>query len=319
MRPRKKNSKLPPCVYLSHGAYYLVRGGKWEPLGRDHAAALAEYARRVAETPKGGMGELIERVLAHIDQNKSRITMNQYRQIGRRLKKIMAEFRPDQVKPVHIAAIKVKYTSTPFYANRMVSVLRMTFSHALEWGLCESNPCIGVARHHESKRERYLTDAEFLAIREKAGPRLQIIMDLCYLTGQRISDVLRIRLSDLTDEGIVFRQGKTGAKLVVAWNDDLRAVVARAQDQGKIRHLTLLHNRKGKAPDYSTVKIQWDQARKTAGIKDARIHDMRAKALTDAKRQGHDPQVLAGHTDARMTARYIRLRETPLAVGPRLK
>jgi hypothetical protein len=46
---------------------------------------------------------------------------------------------------------------------------------------------------------------------------------------------------------------------------------------------------------------------------------MRAKALTDAKRQGYDPQVLAGHTDARMTARYIRLRETPLATGPRLK
>lgn len=318
MRPRKKNRHLPPCVYLSHNSYYLVRNGVWEPLGKDKGAALAEYARRVSETAKGGMGELIERVLAHIAPSKSVTTNNQYRQIGRRLKAIMAEFLPDQVRPKHVAAIKVKYAHTPFYANRMVSVLRMIFSYALEWQLVESNPCIGVRRHPEAKRERYLTDEEFLAIREASGPRLQMIMDLCYLTGQRISDVLKIRLSDIQPEGMAFRQGKTGAKLLVGWNDDLRAVVARAEKHGKIRYLTLLHNRKGKAPDYSTVKIQWDAARTKAGIKDARIHDIRAKALTDAKRQGLDPQLLAGHTDARMTARYIRLRETPLAVGPRL-
>lgn len=319
MRPRKKNTGLPPCVYLNHGSYYLVRNGVWEPLGKDKGSALAEYARRVSETTKGGMGELIERVLAHIAPKKSQTTNNQYRQIGGKLKTIFAEFQPGQVKPKHVAAIKVKYSATPFYANRMVSVLRMVFSHALEWQLVESNPCIGVARHPEAKRGRYLTDDEFNTIRAAAGPRLQTIMDLCYLTGQRISDVLRIRLSDLTLEGIAFRQGKTGAKLLVAWNDDLRAVVARAEKAGKIRYLTLLHNRKGRAPDYSTVKIQWDKARTKAGVKDARIHDIRAKALTDAKRQGFDAQVLAGHTDARMTARYIRLRETPTATGPRLK
>lgn len=279
---------------------------------------MAEYARRVSETAKGGMGELIERALGHIAPKQSQTTVKQYRRIGEKLKTIFAEFRPEQVRPKHVAAIKVKYASTPFYANRMVSVLRSVFAHALEWQLVEANPCIGVLRHAEPKRGRYLTDAEFSAIRAVAGPRLQAIMDLCYLTGQRISDVLKIRLSDLTPEGIAFKQGKTGAKLLVAWNDDLRAVVANAEKLGKIRHLTLLHNRKGKAPDYSTVKIQWDEARTKAGVKDARIHDIRAKALTDAKRQGADAQVLAGHTDARMTARYIRLRETPVAVGPRL-
>lgn len=319
MRPRKKNRNLPPCVYLSHGAYYLVRNGVWEPLGKDLGSALAEYARRVSETTKGGMGELIERAIAHMAPKQAKTTVNQYRQLGQKLKTIFAEFRPEQVKPKHVAAIKVKYAGTPFYANRLVSVLRTIFSHALEWQLVESNPCVGVLRHAEPKRERYLSDLELRSIRDASGARLQLIIDLCYLTGQRISDVLKIRLSDLTPDGITFKQGKTGAKLLVAWNDDLRAVVARAEQQGKIRYLTLLHNRKGKAPDYTTVKLQWDKARTKAGVKDARIHDIRAKALTDAKRQGLDAQTLAGHTDARMTARYIRLRETPVAVGPRLK
>jgi integrase len=318
MRPRKHKSNLPRSVYKSHGAYYLVRNGRWEPLGKDLAEALVKYAERVAE-PKGGMGELIDRVLTHIAPNQSKTTVAQYRQIGGKLKGIFRHFQPRQVKPVNVAAMKVAYSKTPFYANRLISVLRVVFSYALEWGLVDSNPCIGVKRHHEEKRGRYLTDAEFLAIREKSGPRLQIIMDLCYLTGQRISDVLKIRLADLQDDGIAFRQGKTGAKLLVVWNDDLKAVVARAKQMSKIRHLTLLHNRHGRSPDYATVKVQWDTARTKADVKDARIHDIRAKALTDTKRQGDDAQVLAGHTDARMTARYIRLRETPLAIGPRLK
>ena len=279
--------------------------------------ALAEYARRVSETPKGCMGELIERVLAHIAPKMSETTNKQYRKIGHKLKEILAEFSPEQIQGKHVAAIKVRYASTPFYANRLVSVLRMVLGFAVEWQLISSNPAIGIARHTESKRERYISDAEYEAIKNHAGERLRVIMDLCYLTGQRISDVLRIRVADLNDAGIAFRQQKTGARLVVLWSDDLRAVVARAKSlHGNVRAMTLLHNRKGKAPDYGSVKHQWDVARKAAGVPDARIHDLRAKSLTDAKRQGFDAQTLAGHTDARMTARYIRLRETPEATGP---
>ncbi len=35
MRPRKKDRHLPPCMYIKHGAYYLVRKGKWERLDKD--------------------------------------------------------------------------------------------------------------------------------------------------------------------------------------------------------------------------------------------------------------------------------------------
>jgi integrase len=320
MRPRKKNRHLPPCVYLSHGAYYLVRKNVWEPLGRDLSGALAEYARRVAETPKGSMGELIERVLAHIAPKKSTITNKQYRTIGNKLKEILAEFSPEQVQPKHVAAIKVRYAETPFYANRLVSVLRMVFGFAVEWQIVGSNPCVGVSRHAEAKRGRYLTDAEYRSIYDHAGPRLRIIIDLLYLTGQRISDVLRISHRDITDKGIEFNQQKTGAKLIVRWTPDLRAVVERAKAlNGNVRALTLLHNRKGKAPDYSTIKGQWDEARKAAGIPDARIHDLRAKSLTDAKREGKDAQALAGHTTAKQTETYIRLRETPVVDGPSIR
>ena len=46
-----------------------------------------------------------------------------------------------------------------------------------------------------------------------------------------------------------------------------------------------------------------------AGVTDFHFHDIRAKALTDAKRQGMNAQTLAGHESEEMTAHYIKHRE----------
>jgi len=318
-RHRKTDKHLPPCVYFKHGAFWLVKRGKWERLADTLPEALAEYARRTQTHSRGSMPELIDRVLAHISPRLAKNTQSQYRIAGEKLKTYLAEFSPEQVKSKHVAAIKMHMVETPNMANRVLSVLRIVFQYAVEWQLSESNPCIGIKRLEEAKRTRYITDAEYSAIYTAAPPRLQIIMDLLYLTGQRITDVLNIRNADIRPDGIAFTQQKTGANLLVLWSPDLRATVERARTlNGNLRALTLLHNRKGKAPDYSSTKIQWGRACEKAVVSDAHIHDLRAKSLTDAKQQGFNPQTLAGHTSEAMTDRYIRLRETPQAEGPKL-
>lgn len=318
-RRRTTDKHLPPCVYHKHGAFWLVKRGKWEKLAATLPEALAEYARRTQTHGSGSMPELIDRVLVHHCKKLSPNTQSQYRIAGEKLKKFMAEFSPEEVKSKHVAAIKLHLADTPNMANRVLSVLRIVFQYAVEWQLCDSNPCVGIKRHDEAKRSRYITDAEYAAIYAAAPPRLQVIMDLLYLTGQRIGDVLRIRHADITADGIAFTQQKTNASLLLSWSPDLRAAVERARKlNGNLRALTLLHNRRGKTPDYSTTKIQWNKAREKAGVKDAHIHDLRAKSLTDAKQQGFNPQTLAGHTSEAMTDRYIRLRETPQAEGPKL-
>src|SRR6266853_2263407 len=65
MRQRKVDRHLPPCVYQKHGAYWLVRPGKWHRLGTNLLTALAEYGRGITE-PKGGMADLIEEAFPHI-------------------------------------------------------------------------------------------------------------------------------------------------------------------------------------------------------------------------------------------------------------
>jgi integrase len=155
--------------------------------------------------------------------------------------------------------------------------------------------------------------AEFAALYEKAGPRLQVILDLLRICGQRVNDTLRIRRADLIDDGIRFVQQKTGAKLIVKWTPELRETVERAKTlNGNIRSLTLLHNRRGKAPDYSTVKIQFDKARRAASLDDVTLHDLRAMAATEAKSQGKNPTALLGHTSEQQTRRYLRGKEEPV-------
>ena len=56
-----------------------------------------------------------------------------------------------------------------------------------------------------------------------------------------------------------------------------------------------------------------------AGLADIHLHDFRAKAITDAKKQGHDPQALAGQAMEAQTVRYLRDKEIPLVYGPKFK
>jgi integrase len=319
-RPRKKDKHLPSCMYEKHGSYWFVKAGKWTNLGTDLGIAMMEYAR-VSSAPKGGMDKVVDDALNARRAKLSASTVSQYEQAAKIIKRKFQQFSPEQVKPKHVAAVKLSLANTPNMANRVISFLRIVFDYAVEQQMVDSNPCVGIRRHEEAKRDRYITDAEYSAIYAQAGDRLQVIMDLCYLTAQRITDVLAIRRSDLNEEGIQFKQKKTGTKLTVQWSDDLRRVTDRAKalPARGVAGLFLIPGSKGKAPDYRSVLLQWHTARIEAGVQDAILHDLRAKSITDAKRQGLDAQALGGHASEAMTARYIRLRDAPLVTPPTLK
>lgn len=322
MRPRKHDRNLPACMYFRYGAYYLVKRGKWTRLGSDYAKALQEYA--LLTSPKGGgMAELIDEVFGHIKPGLAASTVSQYEQAAKRLKEILLEFSPEQVRPMHVAAIKTELSKTPAMANRLISFLRVVFQYAVEWQRVETNPCVGIKRHKEQARGRYMSDEEFQAIRGAAEHRaIPAIMDLCFLTGQRISDILSLRNDQITKDGISFVQQKTKAKLVVRMTPDLEAAIKLARQAHPQRigkpdtYETLLYTRGGKPYSYGTIKDAFNRAKELAGVPDVTLHDLRAKSLTDANREGKDAQKLGGHTDRRMTERYIRQREIPVADGP---
>jgi integrase len=322
MRPRKNDRHLPACMYQKHGAYYLVRKGKWERLDSDYQAALLAYAKKTSTKNTAGMPALIDKALAHHVKTKKLAanTVLQYEIAAERLRDIFAEFEPHEVLPKHVAAVKMDLAGTPNMANRILSFLRVVFGYALEWQLIDSNPCTGIKRHEESKRDRYINDREFEALMAHCSDYMRVIFEMCYLTGQRIGDVLAIRLADISPAGIEFRQQKTGAKLIVTMTGDIQGVVDQAKAlPRKVRGLTLFCTRGGGRPvSYSTVKDAFAAAREAAGVANVTIHDLRAKSLTDADGEGKDAQKLGGHTDQRMTARYLRGKKPTTAHAPNM-
>jgi len=322
-RPRKKDRHLPPSIFHKHGAYYLVKKGKWERLGTDLSTALAEYGRRL-DAPKGGCAELIDAAFDAMkarrgDDQLAENTLEQYAHAAVRLKKIFRNFAPQQVLPRHAAAIKHELAKTPNMANRIMSFGRQAFAYALEHQLVDINPFVGIRAYREKHRKRLVTQAEFDAIYAAIPPRGQVVMDLLYLTAQRIEDVLNIRTRDLVDEGVAFETDKSEKRIVVRWTPQLRAVVDRAKNlHGNVRALSLLHTRRGGPPSYKTVYDQFKRACAKAGIEDTTPHDIRAMALTAVKNQHGKKaaQLIGTHSDERTTEVYLRDREVPIVDGP---
>lgn len=330
-RRRKNDTHLPPCVYQKHGAFYHVKRGRWTVLGKTLPEALEAYAR-LFEQPTGAIERLIDEAWSVIQKSRkeplSTNTCNAYERAARKLKKALRQFRPEQVMPKHVAAIKRSMSVKTAAFNHLLAFGRQVFDYALEEQLIERNPFVEVKRYPQSKRMRLIEWAEWWKIRSAAAPRLQCVMDGLYLTDQRIGDVLGIDERDALEQGIYFKQQKTGKELIVRWNDDLRAWWARCKAlHGKVvrvafddpkRARPLFKSRYGRKPAYRTVYDQWVAACAAAEVEDCTLHDNRAFSATEAQRQGKDPQKLLGHQDPRTTKIYLRGREIDVVDGPSL-
>ena len=312
MRPRKTDRHLPSSVYLRHGAYYLVQKGKWIRLGKTLKEALSEYAKRKEPEDSELMPALMARWLNQIKIAPS--TMRTYRLGVKKLSKILAEFRPRDVTARDIMTILHHHKETPAMANQLRAVLVGSLEYAFVEQLVDRNVARDTKSLKQVKRDRYLTDQEYRVIYEQASPTLKAIMDIAYITGQRVGDVLKITYADLTETGISVIQQKTKKRMTVEWSDELRAAVESAKKLHQcVKAFSLFHTHKGTAFTYWNFRQHWVRAIEGTGIENIHFHDIRAKAGTDAKSQGLDSQTLLGHESERTHKIYLRSKEIPVA------
>lgn len=243
-------------------------------------------------------------------------TLKTYTVCMKRLKVVFEEFSPDEVKPKHLYTFFTQKNISKAMSAHYRSVMIGAMQQAVREGLVERNLMREVESFAIGARQRYITDEEYLAIFAKASPTMQCLMDILYLTGQRIGDVLAIRYADLGKDGITFEQEKTKTRLTVAWSPDLESAVLRVKSlHQSVKGLTLFHTRTGGKLAYSTVRTLWDRAILRSEIENAHIHDIRAKSATDAKKQGVDSMALLGHKSESVHQRYLRNKDTPIVQG----
>lgn len=340
-RPRKSNPhNLPPFVHEKHGGFYLVRDGKWTRLGNNVADAIAEFAKWMGSTKVGApvvatagkalsVADVIERALPSICKPVSAETARGYKSKARRLMAGLEKIAIGEFKARHVKDIRRDMAEEQATFNAMLSVLNLAMEWAVDEELLEVNPCVSVDRLDPDARERYITHDEFDRIYQKGTERLQVIMDFLYRSGQRVKDVRLIEYDHMVEAGVKFKQSKTKKSLVLATSPELRAVIARAKalDAGSVVRIDkprfLFKGRGWEALPYNTLHGWWADACEAAGVEDAWIHDLRAKAATDvylAHGGGEKgiaaAQALMGHASPAMTWRYIRSRLPNVVQGP---
>lgn len=334
MRRRLSNPEgLPPCVYRKHGAYWLVKGGKWTMLAKDRTEALAEYARRTSgNKAAGSFPAFCDASYEAMKGGWKPNTAATYDQARKALNKGFAEFHVEQIARRHVFAMMEALKDRPAQANRNRTFLSLVLARAVQLEIIESNPCRDVKPLSEPVRDRELSPAEFRAIYSQAGPQLQVIMDLLYLTDQRISDVLAIRLAHLTDAGIYFapqkinKRGRAVRDLIVAWTPDLRAVADRAKALAKAGSVAAISDyllrrdaphQRHLPPRYNAILKAWRAACEAAGVEDANLHDIRARAATDVQAQAGNAKAILMHTSEATTRGYLRGLPAPVVNGPK--
>lgn len=327
-RKSKRSGAIPKLRLRKRGGktyYFYDHGGKprrEEPLGCDYGLAVKRWAELQHEQmlPPGAeitFAFVAEQYRQKVIPTKALRTQSDNQ---KELNKLL-EFFNDPPGPLD--AIKPKMVKQ--YLNwRRPTLIRATrekalLSHLWNWARGEGytdleNPCAGISGATSKGRDAYIEDDEYVAIWAAASPVLRDAMDLAYLTGQRPADVLKMDESDLSDDVVRFKQGKTRTKVRVERAGSIPEVLARirARKAGhKIVTSRLVVNEFGRPIGVNAMSRHWKAACIRAGIEGLQFRDLRAKAATDTEEETGNirkAQKQLGHSRVTTTEGYVRNR-----------
>lgn len=339
-RRRTVPDGLPSRVYAKSGSWYwFPKGGTWIKLCRVDEGERKMLERLAVEMRKRerpeGSGNIPALVDLYTAAEKDGHREKRWEDYGKPVKKDFADVNIDQVDPAYVKEfLRNRWHDKLPMKRAMRSFLTGFFQWCREEGyMVHENPCNGIRMKKPEPREVYIPDAHFALIRSHlANPMALCLVDLCYLTAQRSTEIRNLRwrkTDDKTanwvdrDKGVIhFVPSKTfkSSRRAVDWpiTADIEAVLERARTAGSIKSQYVVHNQEGGFwTDVSTLRI-WRAACNAAKLEKHgyTIKDIRAKALTDAERAGYDLKALriaAVHTDAKTTEIYFKGRKAPLS------
>lgn len=314
MRARRRGDR----VY-----YYYDTGEKPRreiPLGSDYVLAVQQWAKLNISKPTVSMtvAWAIGKYLASNEfESVSAGTQDDYRMA---LEKILAAFGDAplyQVRPSHVVLyIEKRGKESMHRAQRERAVFSMLYRWCMARDYCKFNPVSPVkGKRLPGRKHIDISDAMLNAVYEQAGEPLREAIDLAYFIGQRPADLRAIYETDIKDNVLSLRQGKTGTPLrfqIVGGLADLIERIRIRKAGFPVRSLALLVDEKGAPMTKAKLRSRFEIARAAAGIagKDFQFRDMRRKSGTDLRDQeGLDAaQDLLGHKTRAMTEHYTGAR-----------
>jgi Phage integrase family len=316
--------------------------GIWVGLGEDYSEAMAQYGRLAGPNRTcRALSDVFRRYLSEITPlplkgrpRTQEAIDNEIRTISR-FERVFGHMAQDALTQKHL----YQYIDTridereefrelkkpaPSAARHDVRFLKKMLAKGIKWGAGTVNAVIGLEFDPDPPDARDVTPEELAAISSVASERMQIAIELADLTGQDAQEIRLIRpKTDFTEEGILFRRGKTGNSVLVEWTPALRAVVDRALAlKPDIPKDYLLRNEEGKPYTKDGFKSMWQKLMRKATspgpdgepplvAKRFKFKHLRKKTATDvAELQGEQAAAdMLAHSDPKVTRKnYIQPR-----------
>jgi integrase len=264
-----------------------------------------------------------ERFLAEYVEKKRPATKTEYTSIIRGTvlpaplaRKKLAAVEYSDIERLHH---EVTRRGAPIRANRTVAVLSKIYSQSIKWNLCTANPCKGIERNLEPRRQRYLTPDELArltkALTEHPKQRTADIFRMLLWTGARRGEVLGAAWDQFDLEAGIWTKPATNTKQRrvhrIPLSKPARQLLARLRANSGDSSWVF----PGDDGHRRNVRNAWASICKRAHITDLRIHDLRhsyASTLVSAGFSLPTIGALLGHSLPATTARYAHLFDDPL-------
>jgi len=224
------------------------------------------------------------------------------------------------VKPIHVGKmIRDLAQKSPQCAKRALFECRDFFGEAILAGIIDHNPATPIKPPAVKIQRRRLTFENWQAIRawavEHQPPWVARLLDLALVTGQRRSDVVKMRAADVWDDYLHIEQFKTGTRLALplalrldAIGKTIGDVISDCRSYAAPGE-TLVRRSGGKALCDASLSARFEQAREGAGLAWATgtppsLHECRSLSERLYRAQGIDTKTLLGHKHQSMTDVY---------------
>jgi integrase len=206
-------------------------------------------------------------------------------------------------------------------ANRLLIMMRYIYNLTLRWEVpgIKSNPCKGIPLLEENnKLERYLSVEEaqklYEAVCKSENTMLKYIVPMLILTGARKREVLDAKWTDFDLSRRAWRIPitKSGKARHVPLSDGALTLLATMPRKSECEW-AFANPETGKP--YVSIFYAWNTARKSVGLSDVRMHDLRhsfASLLINSGRTLYEVQHILGHTQVKTTQRYAHLSQDTL-------
>ena len=236
----------------------------------------------------------------------------------------IGKLRAAEVTRADVAKLHHDLRHSRYQANRSLALMSKMFNLAEVWGVRpgHSNPCWGIKKYPEEKRERFLSGNELARLGEtlreceesRESQSTVNLIRLLLLTGCRLNEILTLKwehVVDLENNALHLPDSKTGERTVHIGAAALECLagIERIDDNpwvitGQLSSSHLVNPGK-----------PWRRIRARAGLDDVRIHDLRHTFASMAVSSGEGlPMIgkLLGHTQIQTTARYAHLFNEPV-------